>query len=168
MRWKRGASVFAVAFFVSAVLSLLPVSAVESSHAEGNPGVVTWESTALLEHEDRKARLVKVIEASSVGDATVYQALVSHADLPGITRDIPILRLVFSERVFFDTDKISVRPEARNVIQLVADALRADLPDVAVFIAGHADARGSDAYNYDLSLRRASGKSQKSFSSRSM
>ncbi|MEP0324838.1 OmpA family protein [Bauldia litoralis] len=111
---------------------------------------------ARVEHEDRKTRLIKVIEGSFIGDATIYQALVSHADLPDFARDMPLLRLVFSEKVFFDTDRTAIRPEAMKVLALVTEALRADVPDVALFVAGHADARGDDAYNYDLSLRRAS------------
>jgi hypothetical protein len=41
------------------------------------------------------------------------------------------------------------------VIDLVAAALSREAADTAVFVAGHTDARGDDASNYDLSVRRA-------------
>lgn len=69
--------------------------------------------------------------------------------------DLPVLRIVFPQRVFFDTDKAELRPDAMPVIDLVAEDLRRDVPDVALFIAGHTDSRGSDTYNYTLSVARA-------------
>lgn len=153
--WIAGIRVACCVALAFVLLAPRPVAAVPASSTVP-PAIQPWETMAVTEHLDRAQLLIKIIEGSFVGNATIYQTLVSHNDLPGIDRDVPLLRLVFSEKVFFDTDRTAIRPEAVRVLQLVADALRLDAPDVALFVAGHADARGDDAYNYDLSLRRAS------------
>ena len=68
---------------------------------------------------------------------------------------MPVLRIVFEEQVFFDTDKSIVRPKSTSVLTAVAETLRSQSGPVALFVAGHANSRGSDAYNLDLSVRRA-------------
>jgi hypothetical protein len=68
---------------------------------------------------------------------------------------MPILRIVFPEHVFFDTDKANVRPEAELVLKSVAESLQKQVGQVALFVAGHTDARGTEKHNLDLSIRRA-------------
>jgi hypothetical protein len=55
----------------------------------------------------------------------------------------------------FNFDSDMPRPEAMAVIDLVADNMRHDVPDARLTLLGHTDTIGSDAYNYDLSMRRA-------------
>ncbi|WOE73879.1 OmpA family protein [Alterisphingorhabdus coralli] len=56
--------------------------------------------------------------------------------------------------VFFDTDKTAIRSEYRPVIRRIVDAINAGEVR-SLIITGHADKRGSDAYNIDLGKRRA-------------
>ncbi|TKV41570.1 hypothetical protein A0U87_20655 [Sphingobium sp. MP9-4] len=64
-----------------------------------------------------------------------------------IAADVPALRVVFLERTtFFDTDSARLRPVAIEIAALIAENLRKEPPDVALFVAGHVDARGS--YDY--------------------
>lgn len=56
--------------------------------------------------------------------------------------------------VLFDFDKSDIRPDARAVLERLAEALAA-LPDAPVAIVGHTDAKGADDYNQALSERRA-------------
>ncbi|MEK7854616.1 MAG: OmpA family protein, partial [Acidobacteriota bacterium] len=69
--------------------------------------------------------------------------------------DLPVLRVVFPERTFFDTARSTLRPEAQTVASIIAESLRREPPDVAMFVSGHADSRGSDAQNEALSIDRA-------------
>ena len=69
---------------------------------------------------------------------------------------VPVVRLVFDERVFFDFDDATPRPESMSIIRLVAENMKRDVPDAALTILGHTDAVGTDAYNIALSQRRAS------------
>lgn len=59
-----------------------------------------------------------------------------------------------SAEVLFDFDKDDIRPTARPDLDRIADYLR-QKPFKQVVIEGHTDNRGSDAYNNDLSKRRA-------------
>ncbi|RYG58038.1 MAG: OmpA family protein [Alphaproteobacteria bacterium] len=56
--------------------------------------------------------------------------------------------------VLFDFDKASLRPDAGPAIGKARSLLQS-YPAARVAIAGHTDSMGSDAYNNDLSLRRA-------------
>jgi OOP family OmpA-OmpF porin len=56
--------------------------------------------------------------------------------------------------VEFDFDKDNVMPEYHSQIEEVANFLKA-YPDKDVSLEGHTDSEGSDAYNDDLSKRRA-------------
>ncbi len=57
--------------------------------------------------------------------------------------------------VLFDFDKFDLKPEATPTLQTIAAELQ-DLPEAAtVKIDGHTDADGTDAYNEDLSAKRA-------------
>jgi outer membrane protein OmpA-like peptidoglycan-associated protein len=57
--------------------------------------------------------------------------------------------------VFFATNRDTILPRSRQVLQAVADALGA-LPEIhRVSIEGHTDDVGDDAANLDLSQRRA-------------
>lgn len=85
-----------------------------------------------------------------------YEGIVPASRLPSaFGTDLPVLRVVFPDRTFFDTGRSSLRPEAQQVAAIVAGSLRREPPDVAMFIAGHADARGSDEANEVLSENRA-------------
>jgi hypothetical protein len=85
-----------------------------------------------------------------------YEGIVPAARLPAsFGVDIPVLRVVFPERSFFDTDEFELRPEAQEIVAIVAESLRKEPPDVTLFVAGHTDSRGNDDYNEALSIDRA-------------
>lgn len=54
----------------------------------------------------------------------------------------------------FDYNQAILRPEAEAAIRQIAEALNR-APTLNIFVEGHTDARGGDAYNLDLSRRRA-------------
>jgi Putative peptidoglycan binding domain len=68
-----------------------------------------------------------------------YQYVVPKNDSAGISSDAPILRIVFEERVFFDTDKADVLPEAQGALIQMAAALQQQGKTAALFVAGHTD-----------------------------
>lgn len=57
--------------------------------------------------------------------------------------------------VLFDFDRAELRPQAEGVLRDVARQLRDLGARLVVRVEGHTDARGEDAYNDALSLRRA-------------
>jgi peptidoglycan-associated lipoprotein len=60
----------------------------------------------------------------------------------------------YSDRVFFETDRHDLSPEARETISAWARWLEAH-PDARVLVEGHADERGTREYNLALGARRA-------------
>lgn len=56
--------------------------------------------------------------------------------------------------VLFDFDKATIRPDAEPALARAAELLKS-YPRAQVSIGGHTDAKGDDAYNEGLSLRRA-------------
>ncbi|WP_207540110.1 peptidoglycan-associated lipoprotein Pal [Sabulicella rubraurantiaca] len=58
------------------------------------------------------------------------------------------------DRVFFDTDRSSIRADQRTVLERQARWL-SQYPQVQVMVEGHADERGTREYNLALGQRRA-------------
>lgn len=84
------------------------------------------------------------VEVRIAGILSDYSARESEA---GTTLTVPT-------RVLFDFDEASLRPDARKVLDEIAE-VPVFYETAPVVIEGHTDARGSDAYNLDLSRRRA-------------
>ena len=120
------------------------------------PSNQTWDQTLEVEHCDRVKRLARIARLSLPGaEPEFFVERIARGRLPGIDVDVPLVRVVFPQRVFFDTALDTLRPEATAVIQTVSDTLKLDVPDVAVFVAGHTDPRGERDYNQNLSVDRA-------------
>lgn len=79
------------------------------------------------------------------------QSSVSSQALPGSERDFVIN---VGDRVYFDFDQASIRPDAGPILDHQADWLRR-YPKVRVRIEGNADERGTREYNFALGARRA-------------
>ena len=56
--------------------------------------------------------------------------------------------------IYFDFDKATIKPESEPTLNRVAEIMK-NYPMLRIEIGSHADARGSDQYNMDLSQRRA-------------
>lgn len=71
------------------------------------------------------------------------------------TDDQTIYRI--SGTVLFDFNQANLRPEALDVLEEIRAAIKDRGESGTIEIAGHTDAVGTAEYNYDLSVRRASG-----------
>ena len=58
------------------------------------------------------------------------------------------------ENIFFDLDKADLRPESMVSLDRLVETLN-DNPNIVIELGSHTDSRASDAYNDDLSNRRA-------------
>lgn len=58
------------------------------------------------------------------------------------------------DNILYDYDKDNIRPDAEPDLQSVVDLMK-KYPDMKIELSSHTDARGNDAYNEDLSQRRA-------------
>jgi OOP family OmpA-OmpF porin len=66
----------------------------------------------------------------------------------------PDKKALILQGVNFETNSAKLTEDSRATLDRVAESLRA-YPDVRVEIGGHTDSRNTDAYNLDLSRRRA-------------
>lgn len=160
MRWVRSKGPSARVTFCVILLIHLSIFIRDAVAA---PQLMSWKDTAQIEHIDRVNRMKRLSDRRYTARPEFYEYLISRDHLPQFGIDIKVLRVVFSQGIFFDTDKSDVREEALAILDLVADSLRKDVPDVAVFVAGHTDSRGSDEHNYELSVRRADSVSRALF-----
>jgi peptidoglycan-associated lipoprotein len=85
--------------------------------------------------------------ATGTGTGTTASSVV-----PGSSQDF--IQNV-GDRVFFDFDKSSIKPEGQQTLQRQAQWL-AKYPNVTVTVEGHCDDRGTREYNLALGERRAS------------
>jgi peptidoglycan-associated lipoprotein len=73
------------------------------------------------------------------------------APQPGSAEDFVVN---VGDRVFFDFDKYTLKPDARSVLQRQATWLN-KFPSVTISVEGHCDERGTREYNLALGERRA-------------
>ena len=66
----------------------------------------------------------------------------------------PIDKPIEIENIFFELDKAELRPESIVSLDQLVEILN-DNPNITIELGSHTDARASDAYNIDLSRRRA-------------
>jgi OOP family OmpA-OmpF porin len=66
-----------------------------------------------------------------------------------------ILKVLTLKGVNFEVDSDQLKPESNAVLDEAVAALNAEFPEARIEVAGHTDSTGDDAYNQDLSRRRA-------------
>ncbi len=93
-------------------------------------------------------------EARIAADERTKNALAALAELAAIKEEARGLVITLSGSVLFASDEATLLPAARTRIDQVADALLANR-ERRLTVEGHTDSQGSDAYNLDLSQRRA-------------
>jgi len=110
--------------------------------APGMQGVLVAPNPAVYSNPIVMTRL----NLYQVGSYSLAESqAMSGASAPPISRD---------ELVFFDLNKATLTPRARQIADRVADASRND-PALQIDLVGKADRSGSDRYNMALSQRRA-------------
>lgn len=142
---------------VDCLLALVPMVLVSAPAAAQNIRYLSDEEALALEHETRFSRLKRLSQSFGVyPEPEFHSYVVPRRFMPAeFHYDIPVLRIVFPENTFFDTASSEVKPSAIPIIRAVAAMIDGDVPDVSVFVAGHADSRGGEVYNHNLSIERA-------------
>ena len=64
-------------------------------------------------------------------------------------------KLRILDKVYFETNRDVIKRESYDILNQVADTLRENPQIKLIEVQGHTDSRGNDAYNLDLSNRRA-------------
>lgn len=92
----------------------------------------------------------------SFGSTTVRQPVT----LPAVEQQPEMRAVTISLNVQFEFNKATVLAVYGEQLQSIASAMRVH-SDIELVLEGHTDSRGSDAYNIDLSSRRAAAVKQK-------
>lgn len=71
-----------------------------------------------------------------------------------IRREGEVLALTFRSEMFFDVDSSLLKPGAHDELYRISKVLN-QYPQTTILVAGHTDSTGSEAYNQELSERRA-------------
>ena len=79
---------------------------------------------------------------------------VASSEAASVSREGNLLAVTFKGDVTFDTNSTVLRPGLQSEINRVAGVL-SQYPNTLVRVEGHTDSTGTDAYNMDLSNRRA-------------
>jgi outer membrane protein OmpA-like peptidoglycan-associated protein len=111
----------------------------------------------LLESREAKARA-----AEQAAQASQSEALQARAELESLQQQYAALAAKKTDRgmvmtlgdVLFDTDEATLKPGATEIITRLADFLSRN-ETTRIRVEGHTDSTGDDAYNTELSRRRA-------------
>jgi outer membrane protein OmpA-like peptidoglycan-associated protein len=97
------------------------------------------------------------VAGAFIGDYMDRQAAEMERDLEGarIERIGEGIKITFAGGILFDVDRSDLRPEAQTELTKLAGIL-GKYDDTNVMVEGHTDATGTEEYNMDLSVRRAS------------
>lgn len=76
------------------------------------------------------------------------------SEAASIRRDADVLAVTFKSDVLFDSGSAALKPGAYQEINRVSQVLT-QYPETRIMVAGHTDSDGSEAFNQDLSVRRA-------------
>src|SRR5690606_16820219 len=90
-------------------------------------------------------------------EAEVFNGMNDHDGCPDSQQaSVVDNRIVIDERVFFDYDEATLRPEGKQQLDEIVRLYQAEGDDWSrLRVAGHADRRGPEPYNMDLSRQRA-------------
>jgi len=131
-------------------------SASEQSDSPSGPSVVdrsptspTGPETRLFQGIPITSRATRNIVSDEFNDVTVRKFPVEPVLRPGTSTDVQD-----SKDIFFDEDSTVITEQYRLALQQIADVLAKD-PEARAILEGHTDDSGPEAYNVDLSFRRA-------------
>lgn len=154
---------FVTMALLCAILAGCNAAALVTAPSSPPPGATLVSQGALIEQEhlDRLQRIRRLAEKCAVPPPSVDQQLLLPRQLFATDRDLPVIRVAWSDRVFFATDRAEPLATSEPMLCVVAGVMKGDLPDTHLAVVGHTDARGSEAYNDALSLERARNVTQR-------
>lgn len=122
-------------------------------------GAVVGKNTG-DEDSDRawKGAIIGGLAGAAVGNYMDQQEAALRQQLQGtgvqVQRQDNNIILTMPDAITFDYDRSDVKPQFHGVLNNLAGTLN-QFPQTRIQVAGHTDSNGSDAYNLQLSQRRA-------------
>ncbi|MGD2071738.1 MAG: OmpA family protein [Gemmatimonadota bacterium] len=124
--------------------------------AGGAAGAVVGSQTGSTARGAIIGAVVGGAAGAIIGHQMDQQAKELEMQIPGaiVERVGEGIQVTFASGLLYDFDSDAIRPAAAENLRSLAASL-AEYPDTDLLIVGHTDATGSEAYNEDLSSRRA-------------
>ena len=114
-------------------------------------GTIAFAEDKTTEFQETKADILKVLKQEPVKSKRREKGFNNIvADYAKLVEN-PTARSL----ILFDYNSDVIKAESYSILQNYADVLQSELPQAVLVIAGHTDNIGSDAFNVDLSKRRA-------------
>lgn len=107
------------------------------------------------DYKTQQAELVTAEAARKEAERRAEQAAADLARIATVKQETRGMVITLSGGVLFTSGKAELLPSAQAKLSEVANALTQQNPDAAIVVEGHTDAQGNEAFNLDLSTRRA-------------
>lgn len=118
----------------------------------------------VLAHAASQAQGDVVLRGKDVSESKLIEALTPDRNFrtrsirvsPSTDQASPVKKASASMLITFETNSAELRPEARKLLDTLGKAMTSDkLSNFRFAIEGHADPRGGEQFNMDLSQKRA-------------
>lgn len=113
------------------------------------PEGVAYVSITIAEHDRGNHAFIRVIETGEMESGKI-----AFVDAGAMKKSIADSGTVSLYGILFDFDKDTLQQASKPTLDEIAKLLRDD-PSLQLTVVGHTDAKGANAYNLDLSRRRA-------------
>jgi outer membrane protein OmpA-like peptidoglycan-associated protein len=107
------------------------------------------------QYQTQKQQLTASEAARKESEARAAQAAADLARIASVKQESRGMVITLSGEVLFTSGKAELLPAAQAKLTEVANALTQQGPDANIVVEGHTDAQGKEAFNLDLSTRRA-------------
>lgn len=159
---KRAVSLILIAFLTAGLLGCASWTKSQKGAAIGTTagaviGGVIGDQAGNTARGAILGAVVGGIAGGIIGNYMDKQAAEMERDLAGakIERIGEGIKVTFDSGILFDVDSASLRPEARENLENLAEILN-KYDDTEILIEGHTDSTGPEDYNQGLSERRGS------------
>jgi outer membrane protein OmpA-like peptidoglycan-associated protein len=129
-------------------------AAATQAEADKQAAVQAANDKAAIDQQKQQAEILKGQQELQASEQRTAAALASLASLASLKEEQRGLVVTLSGGVLFRSNESTLMPAAQVKLDQVAQALLA-IPARNLMVEGHTDSRGSDAYNQELSQRRA-------------
>jgi outer membrane protein OmpA-like peptidoglycan-associated protein len=117
--------------------------------------VYGFPTMAQPENQAPDDRQLARLASAMADDASGTEVMSASPGTCGSPAATLVVHIVIPERVLFATASDQPGPDAAAALESIAGKIRQQAPGAELTVLGHTDAVGSDAYNLDLSKRRA-------------
>ena len=113
------------------------------------------QNEVLSKHSTTIEALKELTDAHGQFKYAIHTLIVPIGAVPNYKFPIPVARVRYEAVPLFDFDSSEPRADTKSILHDLAKRFKNDTSLARIAVVGHTNSIGTDAYNYDLSLRRA-------------